>query len=84
MITLPCFILPTDIYFLCFVSPLYAKHVSLVAPSCYSALAMCVRSFKFGHTALMLAAMKGHDKIVDVLIKAGADKDVTDMVSICT
>lgn len=31
----------------------------------------------------MLAAMEGHDEIVDVLLKAGADKDVTDMVRIC-
>lgn len=30
----------------------------------------------------MLAAMVGHDEIVGVLLKAGADKDATDMVRI--
>ena len=33
-----------------------------------------------GSTALMLATNKGHDGIVDLLVKAGASLDVLDQV----
>ena len=37
---------------------------------------------KFGDTALVLAAHHGHEQMVDLLLKAGADPNIQDWVLI--
>ena len=37
---------------------------------------------KYGRTALAWAAHEGHEQIVDVLLKAGANPDIQDKVTV--